>query len=327
MDESRIEQLSGGYRASQVLFTACRFDLFEFLDSRPAAIEEIRLHLKADRRGIRILLDCLASLGFLEKEGDLYRNTRAARDFLLRRSPNSKYFQMLHNARLYDRWAGLADAVLTGRPVAEDKIDVRLPGGRRDFARAMADSARAAAKTTAWALDLSEVRTLLDVGGGPAVYATELARRNDRLRITLMDDDETLEVAAERVRAENLEDRIRLLPGDAFRDDLGGPYDFIFVSNLIHIYGEEANVRLIRRCAAALSAGGRLGIKDFFVDLDGTDLAWNRLFAVNMLVASEGGDCYTVETVERWCASGGLAPVQRIPLTPRTTLLIARTPK
>jgi predicted O-methyltransferase YrrM len=325
MDESRFEKLAGGYRASQVLFTACRLDLFEFLDGGPAGLDALCRHLGSDRRGARILLDCLVSLGFLEEENDRFRNSRAAREFLLRGSARSKYFQMLHNARLYERWAGLVDAVLTGKPVPEERVDARLPGGRRDFARAMADSARAVARSTAWALDLSEARTLLDVGGGPAVYATEFARRNPRLRITLMDDAETLEEAAGRVRSEGLEDRIRLLPGDVFRDDPGGPYDFIFASNLVHIYSEEANTRLVRRCAAALTPGGSLGLKDFFVDVGGSGPAcWNHLFAVNMLVATEGGDCYPVESVERWCATAGLHPAQRIRLTERTTLLIAR---
>ncbi len=325
MDESRFEELAGGYRASQVLFTACRLDLFEFLDGGPAGIDALCRQLGSDRRGARILLDCLVSLGFLEEENDRFRNSRAAREFLLRGSARSKYFQMLHNARLYERWAGLVDAVLTGKPVPEERVDARLPGGRRDFAKAMADSARSVARSTAWALDLSEARTLLDVGGGPAVYATEFIRRNPQLRVTVMDDSETLGEAADRVRAAGIEDRVRLLPGDAFRDDLEGPYDFVFVSNLIHIYDEEANIALIRRCAAALSPGGRLCLKDFFLNLEGSDSTWNRLFAVNMLVATDGGDCYPVGMVESWCESAGLDPVQRIPLTERTTLLIARS--
>jgi hypothetical protein len=79
MDESRFEELTGGYRASQVLFTACRLDIFEYLADRTVEVEELCRHVGGNRRGVRILLDSLASLGLLEKEDGAFRNSRAAR--------------------------------------------------------------------------------------------------------------------------------------------------------------------------------------------------------------------------------------------------------
>ncbi|GAB4251814.1 MAG: methyltransferase [Acidobacteriota bacterium] len=324
-----LDQLAHGFRTSQVLFAACRLAVFDALEG-PATVGELAARLGASRRGLRILLDALVGLGLLDRCEDRYGNTPLAERFLTKRSADSRVHRMLHGARLYERWAGLAEAVRTGRPVPEERIPPELAGDRRAFARAMADSARSIARQTAAALDLRGVRRLLDVGGGPGVYAVAFAERESNLEVTILDDAETLEVAAQTVRGAGLDGRIHLLPGNALEMDFDGTFDLVFVSNVLHIYSAERNRELVRRAAAALSPGGRLVLKDFFLD-EGSDAGkrgptWNLLFAVNMLVSTEGGDCYTESEVLGWCRDVGLELVQRIPLTPRATMLVTARP-
>jgi hypothetical protein len=54
--------------------------------------------------------------------------------------------------------------------------------------------------------------------------------------------------------------------------------------------------------AGALASGGALAILDF---LRGTGLP-SSLFAVNMLVATSGGDVYAEADYRRWCEAAGL---------------------
>jgi len=328
--DSTIDQIAGGYRDAQILFTASRLDLFSTLGTEALDSRTISERLNLDHRGTRILLDALVGLGILERKGTAYRNTPVALDCLRPDGARSKFAQMHHGARLYERWSGLIDSVRSGSPVPDDRIDERLSGGKEAFAKAMADSARQSSRLAAEKLDLSSGGRLLDVGGGPGAFAIAFAGRNPGLSVTILDDPETLEVAKANIREAGLEDRISTMPGDAFESDFGGPYDFVFISNVLHIYSEERNRELIAKSAQALRPGGTLILKDFFLETGGSDgksgPLWSLLFAANMLVGTEGGDCYTIEEASGWCQSAGLHPQAPVELTEKTLLILARKP-
>ncbi|MDX1631454.1 MAG: methyltransferase [Thermoanaerobaculia bacterium] len=317
-----IDRLANGYRRSQILLTAIRLGVFEALEPEGAELEELAARLGTDGRGTRILCDALTALEVLEKTGTRYRNTPVARERLIPDAPGSKVAMFRHGARLYERWAKLLDSVRTGEPVPDEVIDPRLESGSRAFAEAMEEIGRESAEKVADAVDFSGVSRLLDLGGGPGAYALELARRHPELEAVVFDRPETVEVASERIREAGLEDRVGVRGGDAFADDLGGPWDFVLASNLIHIYSPEENRRLIDRTAATLAPGGRLCVKDFLLDPGRTTPPGSALFAVNMLVSSEGGDCYTVDQVGSWMREAGLTPGDPIRLTERSRLLI-----
>lgn len=318
--------MAGGYRASQVVLTGVRLRIFDLVASGPQTADQLAAALRADPRGVRILCDALVSLQIFEKTEGRYRNSAEANRFLRTDSPESRAASLLHAAVLYQRWGALYDSVKEGRGADDDKVDPRLATDKAAFASAMADIGRVSARQTAAALELSEVRRLLDIGGGPAVYAIELARRHPSLKVVVCDDAETLQTARRNVRQAGLEDRISFLPGDAFESDLGGSYDAVFISNLVHIFSAERNRLLVGRCAEVLQPGGRLIIKDFLLDPDRTSPPGAALFAVNMLVNTDEGDCYTVDQIRSWTSAAGMNLESVSPLTEQSSLIIARKP-
>jgi SAM-dependent methyltransferase len=321
--QERIDELAGGYRASQILLTANRLGLFAVLADRELSVDELAASLESDPRAIRILCNSLVSLGLLEKNEERYKNARIAKEFLLPGHLQSKVAQLHHAAKLYERWKTLYDVIKKGRPAPEDAIDPRLEGNERLFAEAMADTARVVTGRTAALIDLSHSGKMLDLGGGPGLYSIAFVHRYSQLKSVIMDSPETLEVARENIEREGLAERITLRPGDAFRDDLGSDYDFVFLSNLVHIYSAEENKKLLSRCAKALNPGGRICIKDFLLDSNGTGPLWSALFAVNMLVNTEKGDCYTLEEMKNWFLVAGLEPSDVLELGAHSSLVLA----
>jgi len=322
-----IDEIASGYKASQILFTANRLGLFAALGDGPLSAVALAARLGTDPRATRILCDALASLSLLDKNEDVYSNSDLAGEFLLPDSPKSRSAMLLHAAKLYERWSKLYDVVRSGQPVPEEEIDTRLRGDGRDFARAMADVGRLAAESACEVLDLSGVRRLLDVGGGPGVYALAFARTNPQLQAVILDSQESLEVAQANIARHDLADQVSTRVGDAFVDDLGGPYDFIFISNLLHIYAEKENRQLLTRCAKALDPGGRLAVKDFLLDPDRLSPAGGAVFAVNMLVSTEGGDSYTAKEVQQWLEDAGLQFESLANVATHSRILVARKPK
>lgn len=321
-----IDRVANGYREAQVVLTANRLGVFPFLQDGPKTVAEMAETWQVSERGLRILCDALVALTLLKKSGDRYENSEAAKHCLLPSSPAPKTAILLHNARLYERWGKLFRVIKTGEHVTDDQLDPGLRYSPADFARAMADSGRAIVKTTADALDLGNAERMLDVGAGPGLYTIELVRRHPKLQAAILDSKETLEIAGENIREAGLEDRIRLLPGDVFTQALGGPYDFILASNLVHSFSDDENACLVNKLEAAMSPGGRLCLKDFFLEPDRTAPAWATLFAVNMLVSTEKGNCYTVEEAGAWLTRAGLLMESFRMITPQTGLLLGKKP-
>jgi len=320
----QIDRLSSGYREAQVLLTANRLGLFRLLEDGPKTAAEIAKRLQAAKRGIEILCDALVALTLLHKKEGKYDNSEAAKACLLASSPSPKSAMLLHSAKLYERWGKLYQVVKTGQCVTEDQIDPSLGHREEDFARAMADSARGILKPTVEALPLGNAERMLDVGGGPGLYSIEVMRRHPQLRCVILDNKKTLEVAGENAVKAGVRDRLTLMPGDVFEVDLDGPYDFIFMSNLIHSYSPKENASLVKKCAAALNPGGRLCLKDFFLEKDRTAPVWAALFAVNMLVNTDEGNCHTTDEASSWLAAAGLKVEPLRHITPQTALLIGQ---
>lgn len=302
-----IDEMSRGYTAAQILMTANRLGVFPALGKGRLTAGELAEQLEADRRGLAILCDALTALGLLRKEEDTYRNSELALEYLLPDSPNPKIAILKHGAKLYERWGHLYDIVKTGRPAPQEALSPGLAQDETDFARAMADVARTSAAQTAEAIPLPGARSMLDVGGGPGLYAIEFARRNPDLRVTILDNAKTLEIARANVEHAGFSDRISFHPGDVIEDDPGEGYDFILLSNLIHSYSDAVNRHILHKCARALAPGGRLCVKDFLLNPDRTSPPWAAVFAVNMLVNTEGGNCYTREEIRSWMEDAGLA--------------------
>ena len=64
----KIEELSNGFRLSQVLLSAVRLGIFDALHAHPLTAEELARQLQCDIRGLRILCDALAAVSLLEKK-------------------------------------------------------------------------------------------------------------------------------------------------------------------------------------------------------------------------------------------------------------------
>ncbi|MDH7502951.1 MAG: methyltransferase [Verrucomicrobiota bacterium] len=322
-----IDKIAQGYRAAQVLFVAVRLGLFDALGKRSMTAAQLAKALQADQRAIRMLSDALVSLGILVKRGPAYANSCLSQSFLLANSPASQQALIVHNAALYERWARLFDAVKTGRPVPPDVEDQRLRRDALAFSRAMAASGSIQAAETAAKIDLQSAQRMLDIGGGPGVYAIAFARRWPELHVTVIDCAEAIAVARDNVKKAKLAAQITTLIGDAFEADLGGPYDFVLLSNVVHQYCPEWNMRLIERAAQALAPGGKLAVKDFVLRNSRTGPVGASLFAINMLVNTPGGDCYSGKEIRDWMRRAGLRPVGTVRLRYPSVVVLGRKPQ
>ncbi len=92
-------------------------------------------------------------------------------------------------------------------------------------------------------------------------------------------------------------------------------YDVIWYSNVLHIYSPEENQAIFRRALAALTPGGRFIIQDAFLhDREGLYPIEASLFAVSMLLFTEGGNTYSALETAKWLKDAGFVAVRSLPI-------------
>jgi cyclopropane fatty-acyl-phospholipid synthase-like methyltransferase len=107
-------------------------------------------------------------------------------------------------------------------------------------------------------------------------------------------------------------------------DQLGEGYDLVLVSAICHMLGVAENKDLLMRCFQALAPEGRVVIQDFILEPDKTAPKSAALFAINMLVGTEGGSTYTEAEYAAWLAEAGFEDMRHVRLPGPSGLIIGR---
>jgi trans-aconitate methyltransferase len=173
-------------------------------------------------------------------------------------------------------------------------------------------------------MPLESSRAALDLGGGPGNYALAFVRRWPELRVTHFDLPPTSRIAQTFVSGKEGADRIVFREGDFLVDSLGGPYEFVWASQIVHMVGDVQVQELLQRIAGVLRPGGRVAIHDQFLDDSRTSPRSAAMFGVHMLVATQGGRTYSFDEMERWSRRCGLIPEERVDYGGPSRILLAR---
>jgi SAM-dependent methyltransferase len=304
-----FREVISGYRLPRVLLAALELDLFTTIGDRTWTMSDLAKETQLSERGLTILCRNLAMVGVLIKRGDQYRNRRLAATALNGRHPSYRgdYLQLMKNH--WTDWVRLLESVRSGRPIDHDVPDD--PDYRRRFTWAMHHRTLETAPAIAAQVDVSGARTLLDLGGGPGTYALAFLSHHPKLHATVCDRPAALEVAKEIAETHPAGRRLSYLPLDFTKEPITGTYDVMWYSNVLHIYSPADNQAIFKRALAALTPGGRLIIQDALLhDREGLFPSEASLFALSMLLFTEGGDTYTAKDTGAWLKGAGFRQVR-----------------
>lgn len=300
------ETLLGMARAfmeSRVLMTGAELDLFTLAAAEPLSAEQIAGRIGADLRALTIVLDALAAMGLLIKQNDFYQTEPSAASALSVDSPASILPMIRHSADLWNRWGQLTHRV--AGPQEKEK-------SMRAFIGAMHVIGNALAPRIVSLVGPAEARQLLDVGGASGTYTIAFLEAEPQMRATLFDLPPVIEMASERLGAAGLLDRVTLVAGDYRKDPLPAGHDLAFVSAIIHQNSPAENAMMFRKIFTALDPGGRIVVRDHLLSADRTHPRSGALFAVNMLVGTEGGNSYTETEIRDALEQAGFTGVRTI---------------
>lgn len=305
----------GYYWETKILLTAVKLDLFSALQSNARTAAETADRIGAHSASLELLMNALVAMRVLQKDGDRFANTHVAQTYLNRSAPAYVgHLLLLHDAE-WSNWGRLEEAIKTGAARPRGHVFETDPELGVSVLHVLDRIGRQSGPSFANALNLEEASTLLDLGGGAGTNAIAFCNVYPRLRVTIFDLPQTLTTTARLVKDAGMDARINLLSGDFNVDTLGGPYDAVLMSDVLHYQDADTNAALVGKVLGHLMRGGHLIIKDRFLDESRTNPPWVTAFAVHIMVNTERGRCYTAVEAMDWMKIAGFERVVEVERT------------
>lgn len=305
----------GYYWETKILLTAVRLDVFSVLDGKPKTARDVAGRLGAHEPTLSLLLNALVAMRLLSKEGEAYGNSSTAEKHLVRHSAHYiGHLLLLHDAE-WNNWGKLEETIRSGKRSVDRHVFETDPELGSTVLAVLHRIGQQSGPEFAKRLQLNGPIRLLDLGGGAGTNAIAFCQVYPELTATVFDLPATLRLTEKTIKDAGLESRIALRAGDFNKEGLGGPYDVVLMSDILHYQTFETNQALVKKVYDHLAPGGRLIIKDRFLDEAGTGPAWTTAFAVHILVNTQQGSCYKTAEAMQWMTKAGFVSVSELERT------------
>jgi trans-aconitate methyltransferase len=305
----RIYDLYTGVYKPQIIRLALALDVFSPLAARPAPAAAIASACHCDVVGLRLLLNYLASLDVLTKQGDEYSLSPEAATFLV---PGRKAYtgDLIMHFVGPDPWESLAESLRSGQP---QPFDLEIHFAQDAWIESYR-SARVPTSLEMWSevgidpQQSSRLR-LLDLACGCAIKSLTLAQKHPNLDLTCLDQPLVLEAARDLAERWGLASRVRFWVADLLSADLGEAcYDVCLLGQITHYLTTQQNCVLFGRICRALAPGGVLALD---VPMESAMPGEDTSFVSLLLWANSGGRAHSFEDYRSWLLAAGFATVQQ----------------
>ncbi len=323
MNQNTIREFASSYQKSRILLSSFELDIFTNIDESGTSGKNIADRLDLDEHACVRLLNALVALGFLTKHDNLFFNTGESFAFLSKKSPD--YLGgLMHSNHLWNTWSNLTKVVKTGVSAHPAEINDRGEEWLFSFINAMHDRAKKQAPQQLAGIDLSQIGTVLDIGGGSGAYSMEFVSKKPGIEATVFDLPKVIPITNKFIDKEGFSGKIKTYTGDYTADELPKGFDLVFLSAVIHSNSLEVNQNLIKKCYTSLNKNGKIIIQDWIMNNDRTFPVFGAIFAINMLVGTEAGDTFTEQEVTDMLETAGFTNITRIEFETGLSQVIAR---
>ncbi|MGV3533551.1 MAG: methyltransferase [Chthoniobacteraceae bacterium] len=329
-DPTPIYRMRDGIYAVDLLAAAiAHLDLYTWLADHPSTLGAICVQFGIQPRPTDVLMTLSTAMGFTTQAGGVFHLTLRAREHLVAGSPwnlGPYYASLRERPQTLD----MVKVLKTGVPATWGSYDpqewakaMERPEFAAQFTAAMDCRGVFLGQVLAAKVDLSERKALLDIGGGSGIYACSFAARYPELRAAVFEKPPVDRIAREAIARQGAAERVEVIAGDMFSDDLPTGYDAHLISNVLHDWN-EANVQaLIAKSHAALPSGGLLIIHDAHVNAEKNGPLPVAQYSV-LLMHSTEGKCYSLGEMRTYLTDAGFEWLEHKPTAADRSYILAQ---
>ncbi|MFB8354354.1 methyltransferase [Streptomyces niveus] len=337
-DAARMRMLLYGQLVSRAVCTAVELGLPEALAGGRRSAEDLAGEVAAHPFALRRLLRALVPFDVFTEEADGTFSLTELGTTLLPGTPGTaRPTALLLGGEVGRTWGEFGHTVRTGdsafRLIHDRELFEHLeqrPERREVFDRSQEAGLRLELDEIFEAVTFDRYPRIVDVGGGNGHLMCELLLRTPGSTGVVVDLPGTVALAEKRIVEGNLIDRCTATAGDFFSAVTPGA-DLYILSHILHDWGDDSAVSILRTCAAALPPHGRIMVIDLLTDAGSADGGRHRLPALMdlymlSLFGASGGRERTGGDFTALLAAAGLEHEETLVLPSGMGVITARPP-
>ncbi len=302
-----VLELFLSFWVARTVMAAVELEVFDVLAGDGLTEEQAAAELGLAPRPARGLFDTCVSVGLLRRSGGVLRTTAAADRYLSLSSEYSLRNYVLDERWCWGGWGRLVEALRTDAPTLEQDEDGYHTFPADFFLDFLHGHSLAMGERLAEAVDLGDVRRIVDVGGGSGAVSIALARAFPSLRAVVVDQEPVLVKTREHIARAGLAERVDTQAVNVFADPLPAGCDAAVIANFLHDFSSERAAAVLRSAHDALPTEGRLVVMEIAPEDDRSGPPLPSVFTVTMIVNTEGGVAYTRAELKAMIEDAGFA--------------------
>lgn len=283
-----------GIHISRAVYVAAKLGIADLLAGGPASSKQLARATGTDQPSLYRVLRLLASLGVFDEVEPGSFGLTVLGDRLRSDAPagvRSWSTLLVGGVQPYEH---ILETVRTGTPGIDIAYGMGLfefisqdPETAAIFDAAMSERTAAFAPSVAGSYDFSDIRSIVDVGGGQGTLLTEILRRHSHLHGTLFERAVVAARAEARLDVIDLAGRCEVRAGD-FLEQVPNGADCYVLANILHDWEDERATTILRNCRQSMSGRGRVLIVERLIPDGPGDAVPTLLSDINMLINTGG---------------------------------------
>ncbi len=316
-----VGMVTGGW-VTQAMYVAAELKIADLLAGGAKTSGELARTIGVHALSLHRLMRALVTFEILRERADGSFELMPMGAFLRSEGDHSlRSWAILCGSRLSRDWVGLLDSVKTGESARKlatgrgvfDDLE-RDPQEAAVFNQAMLELTRLSADGLAQAYDFSEMKRVVDIGGGYGQLLAAILKANPAVHGVVFDLPHATEKGRLYFREIGLADRCEFVSGSFFEAVPSGA-DAYMLKSVIHNWNDERARVILQRCTQAMAGRGKLILVERIIPKRLDPSAVHRAIALmdlNMLVVL-GARERTEDEYRDLLRSAGLSLTRIIP--------------
>ena len=309
---TRLLRLICGIHVSRCVYAVAELGIADLLGDGPVSTKQLAQLTGTHEPTLYRVLRVLGALEvFEEHDGRSFSLTvvgeRLRADATVGMRSWATFLEALGGVRPFEH---ILQTIKTGTPGLDIEFGAGLfeflaqhPENAAAFDQAMSERTAAYAPSVADSYDFSDIRTVVDVGGGNGTLLIEILRTHPHLHGVLLEIPTVAAHADAVLDAIEIADGYQVQAGNFFEHVPPGA-DCYLLANVLHDWDDARSIQILRNCRRSMLGGGRVLIIERLIPQDSTDTVPTLLSDINMLVLIGGRERTNAEYGELLRAAG-----------------------
>jgi O-methyltransferase domain/Dimerisation domain len=315
--------LAAGSWISQAIYVAAKLGLADLLVASPQSTATLAAITGTHADALYRVLRALASVGVFAEDDSHHFHLTPTAECLCSEVPGSlrAFAIMLGEQEHWRSWGDILYSVKTGLPAFEHVFGVPRfryladhPEDARIFSEAMTSRSGQENDAIIAAYNFSELKNVIDIGGGQGSLLRAILRATSRTRCVLFDLPDVITIARGAADQAEYAARLEFVGGSFFEMLPAGAAgaDAYVLKKVIHNWDDDRAIAILTNCRRAMPLSGRLLIIEPIIPPDNIR-SFNKLLDLLLLVWHGSGKARTESEHRAILTASNLKVAQVIP--------------